>query len=754
MNATQEPPPTVNVRLAWFSLATGIVLLATALAGSFALLSTRAGLRQQAELSFDKMSRATVKEVRNKLEPAARLLLEFQSQAVQGSLSVSNLDELGVLLVERLRFQRELSWLSYSEHSSGRFVGARRREDGAVILNRSDPNVDDGKPFEYLAEPDGSRKELPRDKPSGYDPREKAWYRQALAAEGRIAWTAPYRFNDGSPGITVALALQHPGKPAPSGVFTADFFLADLSAFLDTLEMPKDGYLYLLDRNASQIAAPLRQNREAAVESLAVALREFPQPLADLAAGNHTHFEVRGLHEPFLASTEAFEVLGGATWTVVALLPERVVLGESAARPSWIVLGLFAATLFLGVGSLVIFRRARTGKHPTGTLFGTTALSGVDSTAGGPPGLPEPLERVGRTQEIPPTEAVGSPVRGSAGPARRRFIFEQRSGAHDPAAETQAFELDRPIEDLIEEPLLAKAPHALIDDRKVPALAGIPLLAKLGQGAFGAVYYGIHPRLKRDVAVKVLSFLVAQKNEDWIKRFYREAQIAARVQSPNLIAVFDVDETRGLFYLVMEYIRGASGGELLRWRKHEGQAGLTEREALDICVAATAGLAAAHAQGIIHRDIKPDNILVPYAPRSDRPLYESAKLTDLGIARTEEKGHTMTETQIAMGTFGYMAPEQARDAKNSVKASDVFAMGCTLYDLLTGEPPFVGTSALNILMDTIEKPHLPIQTLRPDLSPATILVLDRCLEKDPRHRYPDGGVLLDALKAARANLKA
>lgn len=137
-----------------------------------------------------------------------------------------------------------------------------------------------------------------------------------------------------------------------------------------------------------------------------------------------------------------------------------------------------------------------------------------------------------------------------------------------------------PSQDLSGDKLLATAPRMPMADKPVPALGGIPLLAKLGQGGMGAVYYGIHPRLKLEVAVKVLPFNLAEKNPGLIERFYREANIAARVRSPHLVLVTDVNEDCGLFFLVMEFVRGTSAGSYLRTLRQAGRPGLSEATAL------------------------------------------------------------------------------------------------------------------------------------------------------------------------------
>ena len=148
------------------------------------------------------------------------------------------------------------------------------------------------------------------------------------------------------------------------------------------------------------------------------------------------------------------------------------------------------------------------------------------------------------------------------------------------------------VQNLRPDRLLASAPQINFKGQQVPVLGGIPILAKLGQGGMGAVYFGIHPRLKQEVAVKVLPFPLLSQNPHMLERFYREAQIAAKVKSPRVVGVLDVNEEHGLFYLVMDYIAGLSAGGFVK--RYYGDGMLPEATALDICISATEGLQAAH----------------------------------------------------------------------------------------------------------------------------------------------------------------
>ncbi|MGD0090686.1 MAG: bifunctional serine/threonine-protein kinase/formylglycine-generating enzyme family protein [Planctomycetota bacterium] len=308
--------------------------------------------------------------------------------------------------------------------------------------------------------------------------------------------------------------------------------------------------------------------------------------------------------------------------------------------------------------------------------------------------------------------------------------------------------------DLSADLLLSAAPRVSYEGLTVPAMGGIPLLFKLGQGGVGAVYFGIHPRTMQEVAVKVLAFHVAQREPEAIARFCREAQAAANIQSPHLVRVQDVNEEKGLYYLVMEYVAGVSANGCLKQAQRERLGGLSEAVALDICIASTKGLAAAHKAGIIHRDVKPDNILIPRDQDSGQLLYREAKLADLGLARSEDSAYSATQSAIAMGTPGFMAPEQGLSARTAGKPADVFSTCATLYVLLAGKMPFLGETAIQVLVSTIQQPHLPLQQVCPTVSAATAALIDRCLAKEPERRYADAVELLEALMACRKALAA
>jgi serine/threonine protein kinase len=293
-------------------------------------------------------------------------------------------------------------------------------------------------------------------------------------------------------------------------------------------------------------------------------------------------------------------------------------------------------------------------------------------------------------------------------------------------------------QDLSKDVLLLHLPR---DEAGRPTLGGIPLLRQLGRGAMGAVYYAMHPRLHMEVAIKVLPSQLLDQDPSLLARFRSEARIAATIGGDHLVKVFDVGSEADTPFLVMEYVPGETATAFLR---RVGSPGLPEREALHITRAALRGLAVAHEKGIIHRDIKPDNILIPNGE------LKKAKLADLGLAKLEHGGAGQTVgtlANVAMGTPGFMAPEQAEDARSAGKAADVFSTGATLYALLTGHAPFRGTSLAVVLRDTLTREPEPLPTT---ISSAVRTIVWRCLHKDPKQRFTSAHDLLAAIEGSFA----
>jgi eukaryotic-like serine/threonine-protein kinase len=286
-------------------------------------------------------------------------------------------------------------------------------------------------------------------------------------------------------------------------------------------------------------------------------------------------------------------------------------------------------------------------------------------------------------------------------------------------------------------------PFDFLDPPHDPAHLGsidrFQMVELVGRGGMGMVFRAYDACLQRTVAVKILDPQYA-KNDLARERFIREARAAAGVAHENVVTIHHVEcvEEKGLSFMVMQFIRGRSLQERL-----DSGGPLPVREAVRIAAAVAGGLAAAHANGLIHRDIKPGNILIEQP--SGRIL-----LTDFGLARLTEDVK-LTQTGFVAGTPLYMSPEQAR-GETVDHRSDLFSLGSVLYAMLTGVPPFPGTSPFGVLKQVTDKRTQPVQDLNPAVPHSLAEVLDRLMEKDPRDRYADAAEAADALSAELAKL--
>ena len=253
------------------------------------------------------------------------------------------------------------------------------------------------------------------------------------------------------------------------------------------------------------------------------------------------------------------------------------------------------------------------------------------------------------------------------------------------------------------------------------------LLDIIGRGGMAEVWQARDHRLGRLVAVKRLRVDLAS-DSTFQARFQREAQSAAGLNHPNIVAVYDTGETTDptthmpVPYIVMELVEGHTLREVLR----DGRKILPER-ALEFCVGVLNALAYSHAAGIVHRDIKPANVMLT--------RNGSIKVMDFGIARAvADTSATMTQTAAVIGTAQYLSPEQARGETVDNRA-DIYATGCLLYELLVGRPPFVGDSPVSVAYQHVREVPSPPSTLDPEVTPAMDAVTLKALAKDPEHRY-------------------
>lgn len=267
------------------------------------------------------------------------------------------------------------------------------------------------------------------------------------------------------------------------------------------------------------------------------------------------------------------------------------------------------------------------------------------------------------------------------------------------------------------------------------------IIRLIGEGGMANVYLAYDTILERNVAVKVLRGDLAD-DEKFVRRFQREAISASSLSHPNIVEMYDVGEDNGNFYIVMEYIDGKTLKQLIKKRGH-----LTASEAVDIMCQLTDGLAHAHDSYIIHRDIKPQNIMI---------LEDGlVKITDFGVAMALNASD-LTQTNSVMGSVHYLPPEQAAGKGSTIK-SDIYSLGIVLYEMLAGTMPFRGETAVEIALKHIKNPMPSIRKINPKIPQALENVILKATAKNPKNRYNNVRELYDDLKTCldkkRANEK-
>src|SRR5713226_7859999 len=254
----------------------------------------------------------------------------------------------------------------------------------------------------------------------------------------------------------------------------------------------------------------------------------------------------------------------------------------------------------------------------------------------------------------------------------------------------------------------------------------------IGRGGMATIYRGRDMRMDRVVAIKVLRE-VYSTDPKFVTRSQREAKAASSLQHPNIVQVYDYGQTDGNYFIVMELVEGT---DLRRYLRSRGV--LATDRAIIIAHDVALGLGAAHRRGIVHRDVKPQNVLVG--------RDGSIKLTDFGIASVYKDidPERLTTTGMTLGTVQYYAPEQAQGEIVS-PAADVYSLGIVMYEMLTGRPPFDGDNLVAVAMQHIQDPPTPPRQLNPTIPPALEEIILRCLEKVPEMRFRDGSQLARAL---------
>lgn len=288
----------------------------------------------------------------------------------------------------------------------------------------------------------------------------------------------------------------------------------------------------------------------------------------------------------------------------------------------------------------------------------------------------------------------------------------------------------------------AKRIRRQLDERRGSQIPGYQLLGKLGKGAMATVYKARQMSLDRIVAVKVLPKRLSE-NPEFVERFYKEGKAAARLSHNNIVQAIDVGQApEGYHYFVMEYVEGQTLYDIMQPPPVGEGRNFSEAEALDIMIQISDALAHAHKRNLIHRDVKPKNILLT----SDGV----AKLTDLGLARAmDDKDAAESEAGKAYGTPYYISPEQIRGDVDIDYRADIYSLGATMYHLVTGRPPFEGDTPSAVMHKHLKQPLVPADHLNTALSAGIGEIIDVAMAKKRDERYQSTEDMLEDLRAVR-----
>lgn len=272
----------------------------------------------------------------------------------------------------------------------------------------------------------------------------------------------------------------------------------------------------------------------------------------------------------------------------------------------------------------------------------------------------------------------------------------------------------------------------------ISQLGRYEIISELGQGAMGVVYKATDPLIDRIVAIKTINLGLAQdEKEEYEGRFYQEAKAAGRLSHPNIVTIYDVGKSGEVAYIAMEFLQGREIRDVL----DDGEV-LPVAQTLDIVSQVAFGLAYAHEHGIVHRDVKPSNIMMIRDGH--------VKITDFGIARMESAS-VRTQTGMVLGSPKYMSPEQVM-GKVIDQRSDIFSLGVMLYEMLTGKAPFVGENVNAIMYQTLNGIPPPPSTLNPGVPDMLNFIVAKALAKSLDDRYQNAKDLANDLRACRENL--
>ena len=255
------------------------------------------------------------------------------------------------------------------------------------------------------------------------------------------------------------------------------------------------------------------------------------------------------------------------------------------------------------------------------------------------------------------------------------------------------------------------------------------IIKSIGEGGMANVYLAFDTILEREVAVKILRGDLAE-DEKFVRRFQREANSASSLKHPNIVEVYDVGEDDGKYFIVMEYINGKTLKSLIKKRGI-----LTLEEVIDIMLQLTSAVSCAHDSYIIHRDIKPQNVMILEDGR--------VKITDFGIAMALNNNE-LTQTNSVMGSVHYLPPEQASGSGSTIK-SDIYSLGILMFELLTGKLPFKGENAVEIAIKQMREQIPSVRSISPDIPQSVENVVLRACAKNPKNRYENAREMFEGM---------